>query len=272
VGEIELHVVSRGEGPPVVFLHGFPEFWYSWRHQIEALSAAGFQAIAPDLRGYNLSDKPTGVGAYRTKHLVGDVAGLIRAMGHEKAHVVSHDWGGAVAWHFAEAYPEMVEKLVVLNCPHPALMARRIWIPPQLFRSWYMFFFQLPSLPESRITKPAFVKQAFRGWATNPDAFSDEDLARYHEAICQPGAATAAINYYRAAMRRPTFRWKTIDAPTMVIWGDQDKALGTELLRGTERIAPNLRVEHIPDASHWVQHDRPERVNELLLTFLKSDP
>ena len=268
VGEVTLHVVIEGSGPPVVLLHGFPELWYSWRHQIEALAAAGFTAIAPDMRGYNLSDKPRGVAAYHVSHLARDVAGLIRALGHQRAHLVGHDWGGAVAFMVAGWHPDVVHRLVVMNCPHPAIMFRRIWRPRQLRRSWYMFFFQLPWLPERWVTTDAFMAQALRGMAANPEAFSDEDLAVFVESIRRPGAATGAINYYRAAMRRPTFRAPPIAAPTLLIWGDRDRALGQELIAGTERIAPRLEVRHIPDASHWVQQDRPLDVNAILLPYL----
>ena len=271
VGQVRLHVVREGSGPPVVLLHGFPEYWYSWRHQIKALAEAGYEAIAPDLRGYNLSDKPLGVKAYRKEQLCGDVDGLIRALGHDRAVVVGHDWGGVVAWHTAELHPERVSRLVVMNCPHPAIMAKRIWLPRQLRRSWYVFLFQLPRIPEKRVLSRDFVKAAFRGWAVNKDAFPDEVLDRFREALQQPGAATAAINYYRAALRRPSFHARPIDCPTLLIWGDQDRALGPELIPGTERIAPDLRVEHIPDSSHWVQQDAPEEVNRLLLDFL-GDP
>src|SRR5690242_12831972 len=147
VGEVRLHVADAGNGPLVVLLHGFPEFWYTWRRQIPALAQAGFHAVAPDMRGYNLSDKPAGVRAYRVPALVEDVAGLIRACGAARATVIGHDWGGLVAWAFAMEHPEMLDRLVILNSPHPRAMARAIRTPRQFLKSWYMMFFQIPWLP-----------------------------------------------------------------------------------------------------------------------------
>ena len=184
-------------------LHGFPEFWYSWRHQLPALAAAGFRAVAPDLRGYNLSDKPPGVAGYRMEHLVADVAGLVRGTGRPRAAVVGHDWGGAIAWTFAMRHPELVERLVVLNAPHPAAFLRELRTPAQLLRSWYVFFFQLPGLPEWYVRRRDFalLERALRRGAVRPGAFSDEDVRLCKEALARPGALTAAINYYRAVFR-----------------------------------------------------------------------
>jgi epoxide hydrolase 4 len=270
-GEVRLHVVTQGEGPPVLLLHGFPEFWYSWRHQMEALAQAGFCAIAPDLRGYNQSDKPRGVGAYRLERLEADIAGLLRALGHSRAHLVGHDWGGVLAFSFAAHQPRLVEKLAVLNAPHPNAMARALLRPAQLRRSWYLFFFQLPGLPERQILDPRFMRRALRGWAVNKARFPDSDIARFEQALAQPGAATAAVNWYRAAFRSPLANLKKlprIEAPTLLIWGEQDRALGPELLDGLDARIANLRIERIAQASHWVQQDAPEEVNRLLLEFL----
>jgi pimeloyl-ACP methyl ester carboxylesterase len=268
-----LHVVEEGpkDGTPVVLLHGFPEFWYSWRHQLPALAAAGFRAIAPDLRGYNLSDKPKGLRNYTTEQLVGDVVGLIRACGHERAHVVGHDWGGALAYQFAARHPEMMRRLVIMNAPHPRLLLRRLRRSfTQLRRSWYMFFFQLPKLPERMILRDDFMPRVLRGMATHKESFDDDVLARFTEAIRQPGAATATINYYRAAMRRPSRGSSMIDCPTLVLWGDRDHALGVELLEGLDTFVPHLEVRHVPDASHWIQNDCPEIVNRELISFLHA--
>ncbi|MFN7972241.1 MAG: alpha/beta hydrolase [Acidobacteriota bacterium] len=268
--DVRLHVVIEGSGPPVVLLHGFPELWYSWRHQMPALASAGFTAIAPDLRGYNTSDKPRGVARYKAERLAEDVAALCRALGHERAVIVGHDWGGAVAWTLAMTHPTLVERLVVMNCPHPAIMARRVLRPAQLRRSWYMFFFQIPFLPERWVCSRDFIRRALRGTSANPAAFGDDDLARFYEAIAVPGAARAAIDYYRAAFRRLPLRPTTIACPVLLVWGDRDRFLGQELIQGTERLAPMLRVHHVPDASHWVQQDRPEEVNRVLLAFLRE--
>lgn len=269
VGEVSLHIAEAGDRsrPLVVFLHGFPEFWYSWRHQLEALAKAGYWCVAPDLRGYNESDKPEGVGSYALEKLVGDVAGLIGALGREKAHVVGHDWGAVVAWSFAQAEPGRLEKLAILNVPHPVTFLRGIKTARQLFKSWYMFFFQLPWIPERAMA--AFDYAALRkGFAS----FSREEQDRYVEAMKTPGARTATLAYYRSIIRRvlrgDTPKPRRIEAPVLVIWGDRDAFLGVELAEPPPEWVPDARVVHIPEASHWVQNDAPERVNELLLSFL----
>jgi len=273
VNGVRLHLAEAGTGPLVLLLHGFPEFHYSWRHQIPALAAAGFRVIAPDLRGYNLSDKPRGVLAYDIDRLVADVLGLIHHAGRERAIVVGHDWGGAIAWMTAMLHPEAVEQLVILNAPHPALFVRALRAPNQLLRSWYMFFFQLPWLPEWRMRCCHFASlEKLMRTTLRPGAFSDEDIRRYREALAQPGALNAAINYYRAAFRRNplTTRFRPIEMPTLVIWGEQDPYLGIRLLDGLDHWVKPLRVERLPDAGHWVQCEAPQRVNELLLPFLQG--
>ena len=274
LGDVRLHYVEAGEGPLVVLLHGFPEFWYSWRHQIPALAAAGFRVVAPDMRGYNLSDKPGGVQAYRVELLTRDVERLIRACGAERAVVVGHDWGAIVAWLFAMREPAMLERLVIMNGPHPVAMMRDMLNPLQLARSAYVFFFQLPWLPELAAQAGGFasLRWMLRTDPLRADAFTPEDIERYVEAMAQPGALTATINYYRAAVQRNPLsareQLRRIDAPVLVIWGEQDRALGPELAEPPHAWVPNARVERLPDASHWVQNDRPERVNALLLDFL----
>ena len=276
VNGVRLHFVEQGEGPLVVLLHGFPEFWYSWRHQIPALAEAGLRVIAVDQRGYNTSEKPLGVRNYRVEHLVDDVAALIEHAGESRAVVVGHDWGGAVAWAVSMLRPEVVEKLVVLNAPHPEALQRELRRLRQLARSWYFFFFQLPWLPEAAIRFGGYrvLDRGLRGEPRRPDAFSDEDIAAYKDALAQPGALTAAINYYRAAGRRNPFETarmlRQIDVPALLIWGEQDPYLGVGLTQGLEQWVPKIRVERIPEASHWVQVDAPERVNELMLEFLRG--
>ena len=267
VGEVTLHVAEAGDPtrPLVIFLHGFPELWWSWRHQLEAISAAGYWCVAPDLRGYNESDKPEGVAAYDMEKLVGDVAGLLRALGREKATIVGHDWGAIVAWSFAEAHPPMLERLAILNVPHPTVFLKGMRTFRQLTRSWYMFFFQLPLIPELLIK--AFDYAAIR------KAFEDsskEETDRYVEAAKTPGAMPAAIAYYRAIFRRVArgkLTPRRIEKPVLVIWGDRDAFLGHELADPPPEWVPNARVVHVPDATHWVQTSAPERVNELLLGF-----
>jgi pimeloyl-ACP methyl ester carboxylesterase len=275
VNGVRLHYVEAGAGPLVVLLHGFPEYWYSWHRQIGVLAAAGFRVMAPDLRGYNLSDKPRGIDAYRVEALTADVAGLIRHAGESSATVVGHDWGGVLAWLLPLHYPEMVQKRIILNAPHPAAMRRELHRSiDQLRRSWYIFFFQLPLLPEAlmRAGDFALLRRMLTRQPVHPDAFTPDDLARYRQALAQPGALTAAIHWYRAAFRRPPQPDEDAPCtvPTLVIWGERDAFLGPRLNDGLEQWAPNLRIERIPDASHWVQNDAPEQVNKRMLDFLKG--
>jgi pimeloyl-ACP methyl ester carboxylesterase len=271
VNGVRLHYAEAGSGPLVVLLHGFPEFWYSWRHQINALAQAGYHVVAPDMRGYNLSSKPAGWREYGAESLAGDVAGLIRHFGVENAYVAGHDWGAAVAYFTAMEHPEVVKRLAILNVPHPARMLASFRTWRQLRKSWYMFFFQLPVIPERLLSAKDFAaaKRALR--AESPDAFTDADIERYVEAWSQPGALTTMINYYRAALRRSPrsalARLRPIDVPVLVIWGQRDSVLGSELAEPESKWVSDVRVERIPQATHWVQHDAPERVNELLTGF-----
>jgi epoxide hydrolase 4 len=277
VNNLRLHWVEQGSGPLVVLLHGFPEFWWGWRRQIPALADAGFRVAAPDLRGYNLSEKPRGARSYRVSILVEDVAALVRHLGGGPAHVVGHDWGGVVAWHLAMRKPETVDRLAILNAPHPSVFAREMRHPRQFLRSWYAFFFQLPALPEAAIRARNFaaLERLFRRTAT-PGAFSDHDLARYREALARPGALTAALNYYRAYRGHllrgggKTHPRRTIDRPTLVIWGEKDPALDRHNLDGLERYVSDLRIERLPQATHWVMADAPDRVNALLTGFFRQ--
>jgi pimeloyl-ACP methyl ester carboxylesterase len=274
VNGVRLHYVEAGAGPLVLLLHGFPEFWYAWRHQLAALAAAGFRAVAPDLRGYNLSDKPKGVRPYRIEALVDDVAELVRHLGGPARAVAGHDWGGGIAWDLPVRHPGCAERLVVLNAPPPGAFLRELRTLGQLRRSWYIFFFQLPWLPELffRLRRP--VCRMLRADPVRPGAFSAEDIARYEEALARPGALTAAINYYRAAVRRffqrPPPTLPPILTPTLLIWGERDRYLGPRLTEGLSAWVPNLRVERLPDSSHWVMSDAPERVNQLLIDFLSE--
>jgi pimeloyl-ACP methyl ester carboxylesterase len=264
--------VEAGEGPPVLLLHGFPEFWWEWRHQIPALAQAGFRAVAPDLRGYNLSEKPRGVSAYRIKSLVGDVEGLIRHLGVERAHVVGHDWGGLVAWWLAMLAPDRVDRLVVVNAPHPDAFRRELMTPGQMLRSWYAAAFQVPVLPEAafRANGFALLEHIFRASSVKPGAYTDEDIRRYQEAAARPGAITSMINYYRAAARFPHPPTQRITRPTLLVWGEQDQALTVRLTEGLDEWVPGIRVERIPDVSHWVPAEAPDRLNALLTGFLCS--
>lgn len=276
VNGIRLHWVEAGTGPLVVLLHGFPEFWYSWRHQIPALAEAGFRVVAPDLRGYNESEKPAGIRRYRLETLADDVLAIIHALGQERCAVVGHDWGGAIAWFLAMRHPQAVENLIVLNAPHPERFFQELRTPAQLRKSWYVFFFQLPWLPERLIRADDYagLGRILRTDPVRPDAFTEADIQCYKQALAQPGALTAAIHYYRALFRRNLLRFRRqirpIHAPTLLIWGEQDRYLGIGLTQGLERWVPNIRVERIPEASHWVQADAPERVNSLIIGFLRK--
>jgi pimeloyl-ACP methyl ester carboxylesterase len=274
---LRLHCVTAGEGPLVVLLHGFPEFWYSWRHQIPALARAGFRVVAPDLRGYNESDKPEGVEAYRITSVVDDVAGLVRAFGAERAAIVGHDWGGAAAYAFAMLRPELTDRLAVLNCPHPAPFSRALndGDLEQLRKSWYMFFFQLLDAPEALLSAHDFrFLRVFAYANARKGTFTPRDLKRFVEAFSKPGALTAAVNWYRAMFRHglpPAREYPKIAAPALVIWGTRDHFLGTGLTRGMRRyFAGPFTLRYLPGVSHWVQQEAPARVNALLLRFLRE--
>ncbi|HYB87934.1 MAG TPA: alpha/beta hydrolase [Streptosporangiaceae bacterium] len=271
VGDVRLHYVEAGQGPLVVLLHGFPEFWYGWRLQIAPLAAAGFRVVVPDLRGYNLSSCPKDVKAYSTEQLTGDLRGLIRERGAESALLVGHDWGGTVAWDTAMAYPEVVDRLAILNAAHPRKLSQGLHHPGQLRRSWYFFFFDLPDLPESVVHANRW--HFFRHFLhdANP-AYTPEEMDRYVEAWSQPGAATGMINYYRFSVRESPKKaeaaLRPISAPTLVIWGEDDQYLNPDLAEPDHDDVPNLEgVERLPGASHWVHHDQAGRVNQLLTSF-----
>jgi len=276
VNGVRLHYVEAGTGPLVVLLHGFPEFWYSWRYQIPALAEAGFRVLAPDLRGYNESDKPAGAANYRVELLSADLVGLLQSAGAERAHIVGHDWGGALAWDLAMRHPERVERLVVLNAPHPAAFLRELRTPGQLLKSWYILFFQLPWLPEWWLGRGdlAFLERILKEEPVRPHAFTDADVAAYRAAFRQPGALTAALNWYRALLRRGPRQLRrelrVIDVPTLLIWGERDRYLGVRLTKGLEPWVRRLRIERLPNASHWVQADAPEQVNAWMVGFLRG--
>ena len=271
---VQLFTVQRGQkdGPLVIMLHGFPEFWYGWHHQVDALTEAGFNVWTPDMRGYNLSEKPKGTEAYALDELAKDVAGLIDASGHQKAILIGHDWGAAVAWWVANKFPEKLEKLIILNVPHPRVMVKALnedWA--QRRRSWYMFYFQIPTLPE--------IGMRFNNWhsmakamqdSARPNTFSDSDMAQYRKAWGQPGAITAMINYYRAIFRhRPaSSSSQRIQTPTLIIWGAQDAFIGREYAEESLAMCDSGKLVILEEATHWVQHEEPARVNELILEFL----
>jgi pimeloyl-ACP methyl ester carboxylesterase len=271
IGDQRLHYVEAGEGPLIVLLHGFPEFWYGWRLQIKPLAEAGFRVVAPDMRGYNLSSKPDGVAAYDFEQLTADIVGLIHERGAQSAQLVGHDWGGSVAWATAMSHPEVVDRLAILNAAHPRKLSEGLHHPGQLRKSWYFFFFDLPGLPESVVhaNNWHFFRHFFED--AKP-AYTPEEMDRYIEAWSQPGAATGMINYYRSSVRTPPKKAaaaiEPIKAPTLVIWGQRDRFLGEELAEPDHDDVPNLeRVERLPDASHWVHHDESARVTQLLIDY-----
>jgi len=274
---VKLHVAKAGKGPAVVLLHGFPEFWYSWRYQIPALVEAGFSVFAPDQRGYNLSDKPAGRDAYHLVNLIDDVAHLVGQSGLKRIHLVAHDWGGIVAWGFAHRYPELLDKLIILNAPHVAIHREKSKQPPQMFRSWYIGFFCLPRIPEWVLSAGnyAAIREMFTDKVARKNAFSPEDIEKYVEAISRPGALAAALNWYRSGVLTSGGLKLAVeahtDAPTLVIWGEKDPALDISLLDGLERYATNLTIHRIPDVSHWVQNEAPDEVNRVMIKFLRGD-
>jgi epoxide hydrolase 4 len=273
---VRLHYVERGTGPLVVLLHGFPQYWGAWRRQIPALANAGFRVVAPDLRGYNLSDRPAGIDAYRTGRLAWDVAMLVERLGASRAHVVGHDWGGVVAWHLAARHPQRVDRLAIVNAPHPRRFAASLARTTQALRSWYAGFFQLPWLPERVLGAfdHALLARVLRESPARRGAFDEAEIARHRATWNRPGALTAMLNWYRAALRAAPAvarRHYEIAAPTLVLWGMRDRYLHPSLCEQLDRWAPGVRVVKFPDASHWLMEDEPARVNAELVAFLKSD-
>lgn len=269
---IRMHYVTQGDGPLLVLLHGFPEFWYSWRYQIPVLAEI-YTVVAPDLRGYNDTDKPrTG---YTLDILLGDIVGLIEGLGHEQAVIVGHDWGGVLAWQFAIRYPQMTRRLISLNAPPPWTFTRELRTFKQLRKSWYIFFFQLPWLPEYALgyNHAEAIARALHSSAVQKSAFPPDVLMRYRIAISKPGVLTAALNYYRNIFSQAismSGNLAMVSAPTLLIWGEQDIALDIAMTYGLEKWVPNIRIERIPDSGHWVQQEKPELVNKLMMEFLKS--
>jgi pimeloyl-ACP methyl ester carboxylesterase len=269
LANVRLHYVEAGEGPLVLLLHGFPEFWYGWRLQIQPLVAAGFRVVAPDMRGYNQSSTPSAVTAYTNDQFAADMRDLIQERGAEHANLVGHDWGGTVAWVTAMYQPDVVDRLAILNAAHPRTLLHGLKHPEQLRRSWYFFFFDLPGVPESAVKANDW--HFFRHFLRDATpAFTKEEMDRYIEAWSQPGAATGMINYYRSSVRakKAEAQLVTLKAPTLVIWGENDRYLGPDLAEPDRDDVPNLdHVERIPKASHWVHHDAHERVTNLLVEF-----
>jgi pimeloyl-ACP methyl ester carboxylesterase len=274
-GDVTLHAVASGprDAPVVVLLHGFPEFWYGWHRQIEPLTNAGFRVIVPDQRGYNLSGKPRGSAAYAIPELVSDVVAIADQLGQQKVFLAGHDWGAAVAWSAAILHPERIEKLAILNVPHPSVMRRYVFTHfRQTRRSWYMFFFQIPWLPETCFSAFNF-RMGTRALtaSSRPGTFSSEDFEQYLAAWSQPGALTAMIHWYRAAFRsRAKFRDRTVRVPTRILWGERDAFLLAEMARESLKYCTSGELITFPQATHWLQHEEPEKVSQLLMEFFRS--
>lgn len=268
---IRLHVVQAGpaDGKPVIMLHGFPEFWYGWRNQIDPLVNAGFRLIIPDQRGYNLSEKPKQVAAYTLDAVSDDLIGLIDHLGLEKSVVVGHDWGGAAAWWAASKYPDRIERLAVLNVPHHAALRAAIREDPkQRRRLLYMLFFQLPVLPELLI-KPGRGYLLAKLLSASSSAITPEDIEQYRQAWSQPGAITAMLNWYRAARRARPPDSAPITMPTLIIWGKHDVAFRSYLAEKSLELCENGHLKLIDEVGHWVQHEAAETVNTHLIDWLQ---
>lgn len=272
---LHFHYVEAGEKNKelVVLLHGFPDHWYSWRKQIPLL-AEKYHVVAIDMRGYNLSDKPKDVKDYRVELIVNDVKEIIKNLGYEKADIVGHDWGGAIAWSFASMYPEHLNKLVILNSPHPVGMVKAMKTSLQLLHSWYILFFQLPAIPELSLSLNDYKVAAdnLRKTSANPEeAFNEEDIQRYINSIKIPGALSSMINYYRALLRFGIgVRIRKIENPTLIIWGEKDVFLLKDVNQNIEKYVDDIKIEYIPEASHWVHRDAPDKVNKILNDFLSE--
>lgn len=284
VNGIRLHYAAAGSGRLMVFLHGFPEFWYCWRRQLSEFGRDHL-AVAPDLRGYNLSDKPAEIHDYRIKPIVEDLRQLIAKLGGGRATVVAHDWGGGAAWALAIQHPECVEKLVIINSPHPIPFARTLKSDPaQQAASAYMLLLR-DAKAERVLSEDNFRRliAILNGWAGGDASLSELDIAAYREAWSQPGALSASLNWYRAAPIYPPSasdpgaaalsldpeKFK-VRVPTLVIWGDRDQALLPVLLEGLDELISDLRIVRIPDGSHWVIREKPEQVNQLIRQFIES--
>jgi pimeloyl-ACP methyl ester carboxylesterase len=276
---LRFHVAACGAGDRLALcLHGFPECWYSWRYQMPLLAQMGYRVWAPDLRGYGDTQRPPRMQDYAIEHLLDDVAGLIDAAGAREMLLMAHDWGAVIAWYFAMRQVRPLQHLVIMNVPHPAVMERAMR-GRQLFRSWYALFFQVPWLPEKLLSLGGHraIGDAFRNMAIDKSRFPEEVLRVYREQAARPGALTAMLNYYRAlvrgggAARQRRLGYPLITTPTLMIWGEQDAALGKETTYGTERHASNLTLRYLPQVSHWVQQEAPEAVNEILSAWLRGN-
>ena len=276
VNGIALHVVLAGpaSGKPLIFLHGFPEFWFAWRLQIDHFVSSGYRVIIPDQRGYNLSDKPAGIASYSIDLLARDVVGVLDTVADSKAFVVGHDWGAGVAWYLAARYSERVSRAAMLSVPHPRIFIRNLIMnPAQLRRSSYILFFQLPWLPEHILRRRdwALLVGALRNTCP-PGVFSDPDLEQYKKSWGRKGALTTMLNWYRAALLRPSklaldSKSSRVKLLALLIWGKNDQFAGEAMARESLQYCDNGHLEMFETATHWVQHEEPAQVNTLLSQF-----
>ncbi|WP_342647888.1 alpha/beta hydrolase [Mucilaginibacter sp. CSA2-8R] len=274
VNGINLHINYEGDAQAkiIIFLHGFPEFGYAWHQQITFFASQGYYALAPDQRGYNLSDKPKGVKAYRLDALVTDVAEWIKQLTPHKVILVAHDWGGGVAWALAAQHPELLQKLVILNMPHLAVMKKHLRTNiKQIFKSWYAAFFQIPLLPEllCRLWNFRFLTQALVRSA-NPDTFTAQELENYRKAWRQPYALTAMLNWYRAFRYDIGKKHPEVSVPTLIIWGKKDSALSAEMAEDSLATCKQGKLFMIEDATHWLHHEKPDEINQMILRFIRE--
>ena len=272
--EVGLHVAEAGpeDGAPTILLHGFPESWYGWRHQIGPLAAAGLRVVVPDQRGYGLSDKPPGIAAYHLDRLAADVIALADACGFARFRLVGHDWGGLVAWWAASRHPDRIERLAILNAPHPGIVGAYLRRHPgQWLRSAYVAFFQVPRLPERHLTanRGHVLREALAS-TSRPGAFTPADLDVYAAAWLRPGAMTAMLNWYRALARLPRDAPARVTMPTLILWGLQDPALQPGLAAASLALCDDGRIVRYPRATHWLAHEEPEAINAELLAFLQG--
>ncbi len=278
VNGIRMHVVESGpdDGPVVIFLHGFPEFWYGWRRQIGFFADQGYRVVVPDQRGYNLTAKPVAIAAYRVRELMQDVVELIAALGAGKVYLAGHDWGAAVAWGLAAFHPHLLHKVVVINVPHPTVMRATLRTQlDQLRRSWYIFFFQLPLLPQWLISLGGYymMRRSLRK-TSRPGTFTDEDLRHYVNAWSRPGSFRSMLNWYRAAIRYQNpgavSQGTTIDVPLLILWGAQDAFLRADMAPKSLQRCRQGQLRVFPDATHWVHHERSAEVNDAMHRFFRE--
>ena len=282
VNGVRLHYVSAGQGKLIMFVHGFPEFWYEYKNQLLEFGKS-FRAVAPDMRGYNLSSKPAEVDQYQVKYMVEDLRALAEKLGYKKFTLVAHDWGGAIAWAFAIAHPDYLDKLVIINAPHPGVFQRELQEnPEQQKASGYMLFFRGPTAePTLSANNYAMLVQIVLGEGLKTGAFTEEDKKAYIEAWSQPGALTGGLNYYRAARVGPPAEGSKeavsfaqgmpslmVNVPTLVIWGEKDTALLTGNLVGLDKFVPKLTIKRIPDGTHWVIHEKPALISGWIHEFV----